>query len=155
MMSDEALPVFLRALDGRDFYLLTPLSEAPVRFAAIDLIQANFRVGARFEPVYRTRIFDLNVDDSTISGDAEKILFSGTSVNAIDFRGGAVALSKNEPSRDSDFEVMLHLNGDDPGNYCDCDLPEMGLFTAEKIEIAIDDLDSGDALRWHSIEPSR
>lgn len=154
-MSHEELPTFLQALEGRDFYLLTPFSEAPVRLAAIDLVRANFRVGARFEPVYRTRIFDFNVDDSAISEGAERILFDGTSVDTIAFRNGATVIAKNEGSPDSDIEVTLYLNADDPGNYCDCDLPEMGLFTSEKIEIAIDDLDSGDALQWHSIETAR
>jgi hypothetical protein len=154
-VTDEALPAFLEALDGRDFYLLTPFSESPVRLAAIDLIRANFRVGARFEPVYRTRILDLNVDDSVISEGAERILFGGASVDTIAFRNGAIVLAKNEGSPDSDIEVTLYLNAEDPGNFCDSDLPEMGLFTSEKIEIAIDDLDSGDALQWHAIDASR
>ncbi len=151
-MPDESLPTFLESLDGRDFYLLTPFSETPVRIASLDLVRANFKVGARFEPVYRTRILDLNVDDSSISDGAERILFDGTGVDTIRFRNGAIVLAKHEGSADSDLEVTLYLNADDPGSYCDCDLPEMGLFTSEKIEIAIDDLDSGDALQWHSIE---
>jgi hypothetical protein len=146
------VPAFLSAMDGRNFFLLTPLSEAPVRLAAIDLAEANWRAGARFEPVYRTRIFDLNLDDSEISGGAEQLLFDGTTIDTIAFRNGAMILAKNEGSPDSDIEVTLDLNADDPGSYCDCDLPDMGLFTSEKIEIAIDDLDSGDALQWHSID---
>jgi hypothetical protein len=51
--------------------------------------------------------------------------------------------------------VKLRLNSDDLGNYSDCDLPEMGEYTSEKIEIAIDDLESGDALQWQSITEDR
>jgi hypothetical protein len=151
-MRDEVLPAFLDAMEGRSFYLLTPFSAAPVRLAAIDLTDANWKVGARFEPVYRTRIFDLNVDGIGASEGAEQILFDGTNPDTIAYRTGAIILAKNEGSPDSDIEVTLRLSADDPGNYCDCDLPEMGLFTSEKIDIAIEDLDSGDALQWHSIE---
>jgi hypothetical protein len=151
----ETLPAFLRALDDRNFHLLTPLSAAPIRLAAIDVTEANWLAGARFEPVYRTRIFDLNVDDRTISKGAEQLLFDGTNIDTIDYRDGSLILSKNEGSPDSDIEVSLHLSPEDRGRYCDCDLPDMGLFTSEKIEIAIDDLESGDALQWQSIVVDR
>jgi hypothetical protein len=154
-MRDEALPAFLNDMQGRNFYLLTPFSAAPVRLAAIDMADANWRVGARFEPVYRTRIFDLNVDGLASSEGAEQILFDGTNVDTILYRDGSIVLAKNEGSPDSDVEVTLRLSADDPGNYSDCDLPDMGLFTSEKIDIAIEDLDSGDALQWHSIESVR
>jgi hypothetical protein len=150
-MPFEPLPAFLNALDDCNFYLLTPFSDVPVRLAAIDVAETNWRVAARFEPVHRTRILDLNVDDSVISEGAEQILFSGTNVDTIDFVDGTIVLAKNEGSPDSDIEVRLHLSSDEPGNFCDCDLPEMGEYTSEKIEIAIDDLDSGDALQWQSI----
>jgi hypothetical protein len=154
-MTDERLPAFLNALGDCNFYLLTPFSAAPVRLAAIDVAQTNWRAAARFEPVHRTRILDLNVDDGVISEGAEQILFSGTNLDTIDFVDGTVILAKNEGSPDSDIEVKLHLNSDDLGNYSDCDLPEMGEYTSEKIEIAIDDLESGDALQWQSITADR
>jgi hypothetical protein len=155
MTGREAPPAFLNALDDCNFYLLTPFSEVPVRLAAIDVGQTNWRVGARFEPVHRTRIFDLNVDDFEISEGAEQMLFDGANVDEIAFRDGSVVLTKNEGSLESDIEVRLHLTSDDPGRYCDCDLPEMGRYTSEKIEIAIDDLDSGDALQWRNILTTR
>jgi hypothetical protein len=151
-LRDETLPAFLSDMQGRNFYLLTPFSAAPIRLGAIDMADANWKVGARFEPVYRTRIFDLNVERVEASEDAEQILFDGTNVDSVAYRNGAIVLAKNEGSPDSDIEVTLHLSADDPGNYCDCDLPDMGLFTSEKIDIAIEDLDSGDILQWHSIE---
>ena len=126
---DKPLPTFLNALDGRNFFLLTPLSESPVRLAAIDLAEPNWRAGAEFEPVYPARIFDLNVEDSAPSEGAERILFDGTNVDTIAYRSGALILAKNEGSPESDIEVALHLSVDDPGSYCDCDLPDMGLFT--------------------------
>jgi hypothetical protein len=155
MPDREAVPEFLSALAGRKFYLLTPFSETPIRLVAIDQAEANWKAGARFEPVYRTRVLDLNVEDSTVSDGAEQILFIGTNVDTIAYRDGEIVLAKNEGSPDSHYEVKLHLSADDPGGYCDCDLPDMGLFTSEKIEIAIDDLESGDALRWHSIDVAR
>jgi hypothetical protein len=154
-VSRQALPAFLNALDACNFYLLTPFSSTPVRLAAIDVAETNWRAGARFEPVHRTRILDLNLDDSLISEGAEQILFGGTNVDTIDFVSGTIILAKNEGSPDSDIEVKLRLSSDDPGTYCDCDLPEMGEYSSEKIEIAIDDLDSGDALRWQSITLDR
>ncbi|HTA39164.1 MAG TPA: hypothetical protein VK760_08820 [Candidatus Acidoferrales bacterium] len=150
-MSGEGLPPFLEALDGRNFFLLTPLSASPVRLAAIDFAEPNWKAGARFEAVYRTRVFDLNLDDVETSDGAEPLLIDGTNVDTIAYRPGALVLAKNEGSAESDLEVVLRLSVDDPGNYCDCDLPDMGLFTSEKIDIAVEDLDSGDALQWHSI----
>jgi hypothetical protein len=155
MPGREAVPAFLSALDGRNFFLLTPFSETPTRLVAIDLAEANWKAGARFEPVYRTRVLDMNVDDSAVSNGAEQILFDGTTLDAIAYRDGAIVLAKNQGSPDSNIEVKLHLNTEDPGSYCDCDLPDMGLFTSEKIEIAIDDFDSGDALQWHRIDAGR
>lgn len=140
---------------GRNFYLLTPFSETPIRLVAIDQAEANWKAGARFEPVYRTRVLDMNVDDSVISDGAEQILFDGTNIDTIAYRDGAIVLAKNEGSPDSNIEVKLRLSADEPGSYCDCDLPDMGLFTSEKIEIAIDDLESGDSLQWDSIDVSR
>jgi hypothetical protein len=149
------LPTFLQALDDRNFFLLTPLSASPMRLAAIDLAKPNWKAGARFEAVYRTRVLDLNLDDAEISEGAERLLFAGSNVDTIVYRRGALTIAKNEGSPESDLEVTLRLSVDDPGSYCDCDLPDMGLFTSEKIDIAIDDLDSGDALQWHSIEGGR
>ena len=154
-MPHERLPAFLNALSDCNVFLLTPFSAVPVRLAAIDVAETNWRAAARFEPVHRTRILDLNVDDSAISEGAEEILFGGTNVDTIDFVDGTIVLAKNEGSPDSDIEVKLHLSSDDLGKYSDCDLPEMGEYTSEKIEIAIDDLDSGDALQWQNITVDR
>jgi hypothetical protein len=154
-MPHERLPTFLKTLEDCTFYLLTPFSAMPVRLAAIDVAETNWRAAARFEPVHRTRILDLNVDDGVISEGAEQILFGGTNVDRIDFVDGTIVLAKNEGSPETDIEVKLRLNSDDPGNYSDCDLPEMGEYTSEKIEIAIDDLESGDALQWQSITDDR
>ena len=122
--------------------------------SAIDTLETNWRAGARFEPVHRTRVFDLNVDDSAISEGAETILLRGTGISGIDFVDGAIVLANDAPL-ESNFAAKLHLRSDDPGSYCDCDLPEMGDYTSEKIDIALDDLDSGDALQWQRIVVDR
>jgi hypothetical protein len=150
-VTDEGVPAFLQALDDCDFYLLSLLSATPVRLVAIDVAEAHWIARSRFEPVYRTRVFDLNIDSSALSEGAEKILFDGTKVDEIAYRDGAIILEKSEGSPDSDISVGLLLREEDPGRYCDCNLPDLGHVTSEKIEIAIDDLESGDALQWQSI----
>jgi hypothetical protein len=97
-MPHEPLPAFLKTSEDCNFYLLTPFSAMPVRLAAVDLAETNWRAAARFEPVHRTRILDLNVDDSVISEGAEQILFGGTNVDRIDFVDGTIVLAKNEGS---------------------------------------------------------
>ena len=88
-MSDTPLPAFLSKLDDCNFYLLTPLSDVPVRCAAIDVAMTNWRAAARFEPVHRTRILDLNVDESDISEGQWPIKTDARAVQADErFRSG-------------------------------------------------------------------